>query len=224
MIKSVTAKIMSEIDRKAQDEHGVAAAVLMENAGTVVAEHVISELSSLKRKKIAIFCGKGNNGGDGFVIARHVEEEYPGSPVVFLIGELKNDGTCARDNYDMAIEAGVSMLPLTDFLSDETCREEFSALVDSIFGTGFHGELPLEVSQLGNIVNGLNIPCYAVDVPSGLDATTGEGDKNCIKATQTITFGFPKTGFFKKDGPMVCGEIVVRNIGFPEELLDKYRD
>ena len=223
MIKSVTTKIMSEIDRKAQDEYGIPAAVLMESAGTVVAEHIISDLSSLKGKKIAIFCGKGNNGGDGFVIARHMEEKHPGSSVVFLIGEAKGYGTCAHDNYDIAKEVGVTMRPLTDFLSAETCREEFSAVVDSIFGTGFHGELPLEVSKLGKIINELKIPCYAVDVPSGLDSTTGEGAPNCIKATQTITFGFPKTGFFEKDGPTVCGEIVVRNIGFPEELLDKYR-
>jgi len=224
MIKPVTAKAMSEIDKRAQDEYGIPASRLMENAGLAVAEHIISELSPFQNKRIAIFCGKGNNGGDGFVIARRLSQESPGSSVVFLAGEIRDGGGCVRDNYNIAKNSGIPIFLLADFLSDKCHLEEFSAVVDSIFGTGFHGELPPEVSALGKIINGIDVPCYAVDVPSGLDATTGLASENCIKADQTITFGFPKTGFFEKDGPMVCGKVIVRNIGFPEELLDKYRE
>jgi len=224
MIKPVTAKTMSEIDRKARDEYGIPASRLMENAGLAVAEHIISELNPFQNKRIAIFCGKGNNGGDGFVIARRLSQESPGSPAVFSSGEINDGVGCARDNYDIARKEGIPIFPLTDFLSAGCHREKFSAVIDSIFGTGFHGELPPKVSAIGRIINGMDILCYAVDVPSGLDATTGLASENCIKADQTITFGFPKTGFFEKDGPVVCGKVIVRNIGFPEELLDKYRN
>ena len=109
-----------------------------------------------------------------------------------------------------------------DFLSDQ--RNERSAImVDAVFGAGFRGEAS---GIYGDILKKMNLcgsDVFSVDIPSGLDATTGRACCGAIKARTTVTFGLAKEGFFINDGPSVCGHVVVKNIGFPEELLDEYR-
>ena len=218
----VTAQEMAEIDRRAQEEYNIPQAVLMENAGQAVAEVILSETPSIKNEKIACFCGRGNNGGDGFVLARLLAKESPMRLTAYASGAEKMKKGAARDNFLAAKEMKIEIKPLEDFLSLEARADEYTISVDAIFGTGFKGELPEECKALGKTLNTSSLKKYAVDIPSGLDSTKGIASEGCLRAEKTITFGLPKQGFYREDGPEVCGEIIVKNVGFPEELLKEY--
>jgi len=219
-INAVTSELMAEIDKRAQVEFGIPEIVLMENAGRSVYEAIASEYPSLAHERIAVFCGKGNNGGDGFVIARYLMEGKPEKLVVYIPGKGRSKEGPASANLGMIRKIGVEIKVFRDFLKDDS--KNLTIGVDAVFGTGFKGELGEEYSETAAKINSLALKVFAVDIPSGLDATTGKASKNCIRAYKTITFGLPKKGFFENDGPSVSGEIVLRNIGFPGKLLDEY--
>jgi len=220
--KGISAEMMAEIDRKAQEDYGIPQIVLMENAGRSVAEVILCELGSLENERIVIFCGKGNNGGDGFVLGRYLANKSPEHLTVYVTDIENIRPGAAYDNFEIIRKKGLEILPMRDFLPLEEATGDFTVAVDSIFGTGFRGELPEECATLGRILNSSGIKLYAVDVPSGLDATTGAVSRDCFKAYKTITFGLPKQGFFVKDGPDVCGEVIIKDIGFPSALLKPY--
>jgi NAD(P)H-hydrate epimerase len=220
--RAVTAEAMAEIDRKAQEDYGIPQAVLMENAGRFAFEVILSDLKDLSDHKIAVFCGKGNNGGDGFVIARCLAGKAPKELVVYAPCEESIRQGAALDNFMKIRDMGISIRPLDEFLSEESPGAGHTVAVDSIFGTGFHGQLPEKFASLGRILNGSGLKVFAVDVPTGLDATTGTAADDCVRAYKTVTFGLPKQGFYLGEGPAVTGEVVVGDIGFPKELLDAY--
>ncbi|MFH1305269.1 MAG: NAD(P)H-hydrate epimerase [Candidatus Omnitrophota bacterium] len=217
----VTAEKMAEIDRRAQDDFGIAQIVLMENAGRAVAEIILAENSPAKTSRIALFCGKGNNGGDGFVAARHLFNEHPGCLVVYAPDASDIKPGAASDNFRVVRKMGIDIRPMRSFLRQREKEKDYTVAVDAVFGTGFRGALPEEYAEAWRYVNASDMKVYAVDIPSGLDATTGAAAESCIKAHKTITFGLPKKGFFVADGPHVCGEIVTRNVGFPSVLLEE---
>ncbi|NQT33251.1 MAG: NAD(P)H-hydrate epimerase [Candidatus Omnitrophica bacterium] len=214
---------MSEIDKRAQEEYGIPQTVLMENAGRSTAEVIMDDFPSLRREKIACFCGKGNNGGDGFVAGRHLAGKDPERLTVYVMdpGDIKS--SAALDNLKMIRKMDLDIRPMEDFLRPSGKETDFTIAVDSIFGTGFKGDLPEECAQASRILKTCKMRIYAIDVPSGLDATTGAASKDCFKASKTITFGLPKQGFYAGRGPDFCGEVVIRDIGFPEELLEEYQ-
>jgi len=220
--KGVTAFEMSEIDRKAQEVYGIPQATLMENAGRSVAEEIIKDLVSLEKESIAIFAGKGNNGGDGFVAARYLSEKTPRKLMIYTVSNDLPKSGAACGNFTRAKELGLIIRPLKDFLSLNKNDASFTIGIDAIFGTGFIGDLPEECENLGKKLNSSNIKIYAVDIPSGLDATSGKAGENVPKAQKTITFGLPKQGFFTKAGPDLCGKIIIKDIDFPQKLLKQY--
>ncbi len=220
-MKPVTSEQMSEIDRKAREVYGIPQKVLMEKAGSVVAEVVISEAYPLKNKNIAVFCGKGNNGGDGFVAARYLFAEKPGGLVVFIpdMGTIRAGAPC--DNFKTIRGMGLEIRTIENYVGEKD-EGNFSIVLDAMFGTGFKGALTGGYSKAADRINRSGARVFAVDVPSGLDATTGKAAGNCVKADMTITFGLPKTGFYLADGPEVCGNIIVKDIGFPVDLVKPY--
>ena len=220
-MKPITAEQMSEIDRRAREEYGIAQAVLMENAGRSAAEEIAAGSSSFEKERVALFCGKGNNGGDGFVIARYFADLKPAGLVVYATDPAGVRPGAALDNLNMIKKMGLDIRPVEDFIAPEV-RDYPTIGVDALFGTGFRGQLPEACAAIGRKLNSSGVKVYAVDVPSGLDATTGSAADNCIKALKTITFGLPKKGFYHNDGPGVCGEVVVKDIGFPRALLEPY--
>jgi len=220
--KGVSAEMMAEIDRKAQEEYGIPQIVLMENAGRAAAEVILDEPGTLRDERIAIFCGKGNNGGDGFVVGRYLANECPSRLSIYVQDAERIRKGAPYDNFETVRGMGVEIRPMKDFFEETETGVDFTVAIDSVFGTGFKGELPEEYAALGRSLNSAGLRIYSIDVPSGLNATTGEAAKDCIRAYKTITFGLPKQGFFIKDGPDVCGEVIVRNIGFPEALLEQY--
>jgi len=210
---------MLEIDRLAQEEFGVPQSVLMDNAGKCVADSVLRDSENIKNEHIAVLCGKGNNGGDGFVSARYLIEMGAGSVTVFLASRDIKPGA-ALQNFKLLSE-------ITACVQDIDCfwrrPAEITVLIDAVFGVGFKGSIPRSLQDVFLAANALtNIKKYAVDIPSGLDADTGMADKYCFMAGKTVTFGLAKSGFYLNHGPRVSGAITVADIGFPKELLDRY--
>jgi NAD(P)H-hydrate epimerase len=193
----------------------------MENAGGNVTELILSENFMKKDMKVIFLCGKGNNGGDGFVTARLLKQSGFSNIKIFTFSGPEIKPGAAKDNFNKINNAGFDICPLADFMRVDDIPED-SIVVDALFGTGFKGDLDREARLVGEKVNRYGIRVYAVDVPSGLNATTGQVSKGCIKAAKTITFGLPKKGFYTQEGSSVCGEIIVADIGFPEELIKEY--
>ena len=205
-------------DRWAINELGVPGVVLMENAGRSCAELIKEKLADVTDPRVCIFCGTGNNGGDGYVIARHLLNSGF-SVVVVIIGNRNKIKGDAKINLDILERLGqpIERLNLGD--GDIAGRVKgFAAgadmLVDGLFGTGLGGKLSEEYKQLIEGINAQNCPILAVDIPSGLDCDTGEPLGAAIKASWTVTFAAVKKGFASaKAITQYTGEIFVASIG-----------
>ena len=220
-MRYVTANKIREIDKLAQTKYSIPSLILMENAGRTASEEILIYISNNRSKRVSIFCGKGNNGGDGLVVARHLKSKGI-NVVVYLLGYIKDVKKIDPvTNLNIVRKMGIKIIELPDLKSVKKLRRRFSCdvIVDAIFGTGFSGKLPEHISSLVHFLNRSDIPIFSLDVPSGLDATTGEIKDISIKATMTVTFGLAKTGFVRGDGPGVTGEVIVHNITYPQSLL-----
>jgi NAD(P)H-hydrate epimerase len=205
-------------DAWAINELGVPGVVLMENAGRSCAELIKEKLSGKAGAKVCIFCGTGNNGGDGFVIARHLLNA--GLAVrVFICSDKDRIKGDAKINLDILEGVGgkVEQLDLgADALEEKI--EGFTAdadmVVDALFGTGLKGRLKDEYIRLIGLINNCRCPILAVDIPSGLDCDTGEVLGAAIEAECTITFAALKRAFVKREKTgRYTGEVYVSSIG-----------
>ena len=216
-MRHVTGEEMRRLDREAQEKFGISSLILMENAGRAVFEAARSMLVREKKKKILCVCGKGNNGGDGFVAVRHLINNGFETEV-FLIGDpgsLKGD---AKVNHDILGKMRIKPKLLKNERDLDNLKGSLSEahlLIDAILGTGILGEVKEPLTSVINLMNQSEKPILAVDTPSGLDATEGKALGSCIKAEKTVTFAFPKTGFIKNDGPAKIGELIVADISLP---------
>jgi NAD(P)H-hydrate epimerase len=205
-------------DAWAINELGVPGIVLMENAGRSCAQFIIETLSKIKKPKVCIFCGIGNNGGDGFVIARHLMNAGFAVTVVVCgsIAKIKGD---ARINFDILIGLGIKIERLDmegadDFDGRVTkLTQDANMIVDAIFGTGLTGTLRDEYKQLIESINELGCPILSVDIPSGLDCDAGIPLGASIKANCTVTFVAVKKGFVFENTRTYTGDIFVASIG-----------
>ena len=213
-----------ELDRRAIDEFGVPGVVLMENAGRGAAELLLR--LNPDRRRVLILCGPGNNGGDGFVMARHLQNR--GLDVdVLLFGEVDRLSPDARVNAviwqrSAPLWTGSANGPL----DTELWRVIGGApgwIVDALFGTGLARPLGPPFDEIVSAVNAGNRPVLAVDLPSGLDCDTGEPLGPTIRATHTATFVAPKLGFSALGARPWLGEVHVVDIGAPKKLVDEYR-
>lgn len=218
MMRYVTSKEMKEIDRVAQEEYGIPSAVLMENAGRVFAEEILKDF---KNSKVYIFSGRGNNGGDGFVVAEHLNKSGIDVTVHILGHAVDIKNTDPLLNLKRIKKLGITLKEITSEKDVTLLKSNFrcNLIVDAIFGIGFKGKLQNEIESLVSFLNSTNKPIYSLDVPSGFNATTGKVEGTCIIANKTITFGLPKKGFLEKSTNSYIGQLVVKNIGFPKKLL-----
>jgi NAD(P)H-hydrate epimerase len=219
-MRAVTAEQMAEIDRRAQDEFGIPQARLMENAGRAAFDLLVRHYSTARGTRFAVVCGKGNNGGDGLVLARHLSRSTSVDLLVYAPPDEAMKPGASRDNRIRVERSGIDIRDLERFNGGDA--ENVSVVIDALFGTGFKGEIRQPYLDICAGMNDMGADLYSLDVPSGLDSTTGHAAGGCIKADRTITFGLAKTGFFKEDGPEYCGELAVADIGFPPELIDAY--
>ena len=204
-------------DAWAINELGVPGVVLMENAGCICAEFIKDKLTGVADAKVCVFCGTGNNGGDGYVIARHLLSS--GFKVVVVIAgdrsKVKGD---AKINLDILESLGQPVEQLSLNAPDmkgkvKAFAAEADMVVDGIFGTGLKGQLSGEYQQLIEGLNGQDSPVLAVDIPSGLDCDSGRPLGAAIKATYTVTFAAVKTGFTSGGASEYTGELFVASIG-----------
>lgn len=222
----ITPEAMRRLDALAQEKYGIPALVLMENAGSAVARAALKMLRRSRQKKVICICGGGNNGGDGFVAARHLINQGAAT-MVFLVGKTLPDleGEAAL-NALILKKMGVRVLSLSGSprrLEDfKNFLAHASLVIDAVFGIGFHGEVGPPVADIFEAVRRSGKRVLSVDVPSGLDARRGKAAGVCIKADATVTFALPKTGFFKNDGPRYVGKLIVADISIPKTLLAKY--
>jgi NAD(P)H-hydrate epimerase len=196
--------------------------VLMENAGRGCGEVVISELKKIGRRKVGIFCGTGNNGGDGFVIARHLKNR--GFEVkTALCGKSSKIKGDAEINYKIACKMGIlikGLDPASDGIEKDigTIAGDCDLIVDAVFGTGLSGELGGGFDRLINAINLLNKQIVAVDIPSGLDCDTGLALGTAIKAV-TVTFAAAKKGFINPASAEYTGEVYIASIGIEPQKM-----
>jgi NAD(P)H-hydrate epimerase len=194
--------------------YGISLLQLMESAGRNVAQETISRFS--KEKKIAIFCGLGGNGGDGFVAARHLlTAGY--SVIVILAGRGRDiNHEAALKNYLVlqSFQDKVMLIEVTD--SSSIPKIAAKVVIDALLGTGTKGQLKPPISQVVEYINSLNAFKLAVDAPTGIDSDTGEVLGTAVKADLTVTFHKAKLGLSK--AKKYVGELVVKDIGLPREI------
>ena len=218
-MRPITAAEMLELDRKASEFHGLSPQTLMENAGLAVAEFVAGLVRPSSR--IPICCGKGNNGGDGLAAARFLAQ-HGFSPEVFLLEDPQTLKPAAAANYKRLGPLGVKVQALRlngDWTAFDESLSACSWVVDAILGIGT--TRPLEEPYL-TVVNKINRSAkriVAVDIPSGLNADTGEVCGAAVRADYTLTLGVSKKGLYAARGPMLAGQIEIMDIGLPPALL-----
>ena len=205
------------IDSWAINTLGIPGVVLMENAGRSCAELIEEKLKDVAGPKVCIFCGTGNNGGDGYVIARHLINRGIQVAVVVCGDRNKIKGD-ARINLDILerMDRPVELLnPSGGDIAGQIERLGNGAgvIVDSLFGTGLRGQLSDEYRRLIESINACNSPVLAVDIPSGLDCDSGEPLGEAIRAAWTVTFVAVKKGFLSAIATQYTGEIFVASIG-----------
>ena len=192
--------------------------VLMENAGRSCAELIKDKLTGVAAPRVCIFCGTGNNGGDGYVIARHLLNNSFRVDVI-VVGDRNKIKGDAKINLDILERLGQPIKQLNPNDPDipgrvRTFADGACLLVDGLFGTGLKGQLSDEYKQLIESINAQNCPILAVDIPSGLDCDSGQPLGAAIRATYTVTFVAAKTGFTSaKCVAQYTGEIFVASIG-----------
>jgi NAD(P)H-hydrate epimerase len=213
-----------ELDRLAIEESKVPSLVLMENAGRGAAEAIRAELLSQAAaactRDVVIVCGSGNNGGDGFVVARRLRNAGLSVLVFLAASALKLKGD-ARANHDawVGLGGGVSELTASSALIEfERAMASAGLVVDALFGTGLDREIEDEMRALIDIINAAPCPRVALDVPSGLDANTGAVLGACIRADLTVTFAHYKLGLFTTSGAEHAGRLRVADIGLADEF------
>ncbi len=204
-------------DAWAIDTLGIPGVVLMENAGRSCAELIREKLKDAVRPKVCIFCGTGNNGGDGYVIARHLMNDGFDVTVV-LCGEHDKVKGDARTNLDILerMSRRIEWLnPADADLPEQVHSLTASAdlVVDGLFGTGLKGQLSDQYKRLIEAINACDCPILAVDIPSGLDCDSGEPLGAAAKAAWTVTFVAVKKGFTTASAARYTGEIFVASIG-----------
>lgn len=206
----------AELDRASQ-ERGVSAATLMENAGREVAGAAVRLAGGSYGRRAVVVCGAGNNGGDGFVAARHLAARGMGV-VVLLVADGAPDREPAAGNLARLADTPVRVRPWSSAAgSRELARADVA--VDAVFGTGFRGVPEGAYAQAISALGEAGVPVVAVDVPSGVNGATGWVEGPAVRADLTVTFGAAKPGVVLLPGASVAGVVEVADIGFPPELV-----
>ncbi len=208
-----------QVDQVAIEQYGMSGLVLMENAGRGAAE-LINRL--IPTGPITILCGQGNNAGDGYVIARHLELLDRDVQVISVV-ELERLSGDAGANAKLAVRAEIPIQVVTEANRLAEAIEPASTLVDCLLGTGARGDLREPYRTAVEIANRTGAARIAIDLPTGLDCDTGVPGTPTFQAEHTITFVSPKIGFEQPQARDSVGEMHVVAIGAPRKLLDSMR-
>lgn len=217
----LTREQVRQVDRIAAEEYHISGLVLMENAGRNATQILLQEMGDRLsargtggRGRVLIFCGTGNNGGDGFVIARHLDNAGV-NVAIAIAGEPDRLSPDAAANHRICVAMG---LPISDAVQAEIRPGDL--VVDALLGTGFAGQVRQPLAGIIETINRASkIGAVAIDVPSGLDCNTGEPANACVRADLTITFAAGKAGFQTDRGREYAGRVRVADIGAPPAIV-----
>lgn len=204
-----TAEDIKKLDKLASEKYGIPLHQLMENAGKSIFDEI---KQTFPDKKFAVFCGKGNNGGDGFVVARLLKAD--GREVkVYLTHEESELGATAKIAFDRIKEENIEVLNVTDDVDED------SIIIDALLGISVSGEPRGNIKTAIDRIAAMNNTVISIDIPSGLSADTGEASGSVVKADYTYTLALDKVGLNVNQGKALCGVKKVLDIGIPETAL-----
>jgi NAD(P)H-hydrate epimerase len=213
---------MQEADRRTIEDHGIPATVLMERAGERVVEAMSAHFASLASLRVSVLCGRGNNGGDGFVVARVLRGRVKAPVAVYLLGRREDVAGAAREALRKYEDAGglVTEIAGTDAWAAHRAKAlEADVIVDAIVGTGLAQPLSGLPATVVEDVSRSSAPVVAVDLPSGLNADSAEVKPPAIRATLTVTFAAPKIPLVCMPAAEYAGALVVADIGIPPAVI-----
>lgn len=219
-MKVVDTEKINELDKKMESEFEVSSQILMENAAISVVNFLVKEFNSLKDKKILIFCGGGNNGGDGFAVARKLHS-LKSHVKVYLLKEEESLKGDAKINFERVKKIGIPILKEINLIKIKEEIENSEIIIDAIFGTGLKREIEGELKEIINLINNSNKYILSIDIPSGINGDNGKEMGVSIKASSTVTFGLPKFGNLLLPGYERCGKLALSYISYPENI---YKD
>src|SRR3954464_14786041 len=214
---------MREADRQTIDDVGIPSIVLMENAGRQAVAAMEAAFDDLAPSRVGVLCGRGNNGGDGFVVARTLAQRGI-EAIVFLLGSVSEVRGDARTNLEILGRVGVTVVEITNAQEWELHFSEVSEcdlIVDAIVGTGFHGPLTGLLETVVADVNGLGVPVVAVDLPTGVSGDSHDLDGEAIEASMTVTLAAPKIPLVLPPADVYGGDLVIADIGIPTAVIEE---
>lgn len=218
-MKIVTGTAMKQIDTIAVEEFKIPSIVLMENAALTVVEVIKQYLKDFKNPSVIVACGKGNNGGDGFAIARHLFQLGIDVSVI-VIGNINSED--AATNFDIVKALDIPILRIRtekEFVTAKKLIQKADLTVDSLLGTGIKGATEGIIKNFIDILNQNSRYTVAVDIPSGVEAETGKVCGNAVKANTTVTFALIKQGMLLYPAYEYVGKLIVTDIGIPKKLI-----
>jgi NAD(P)H-hydrate epimerase len=217
-MKVATVAEMRGLDGTAMEKYGIREELLMENAGQSVF-FVIQTEFGIAGKKFVVFCGGGNNGGDGLVIARKLHSN--GATVkAFLLGDPGKFKGASKLNYEIASKLPIEVKPIESSRSIRNELRHADAVVDAIFGTGLQRDVVGLYAKVIDLINHSGKTVFSVDIPSGVHGDTGRIMGVAVRADITVTFGLPKLGNILYPGFEFCGDLFVTHISFPPVMYD----
>jgi hydroxyethylthiazole kinase-like uncharacterized protein yjeF len=214
-MKVVTETQMREIDRVTIEERGVPSLTLMERAGVVVANLIMTRF---RPEHVAVCAGKGNNGGDGFVVARQLSQRGVTVDLFLAVAPDELQGDAAANFSALPAKVRYFRDPDADRLREHA--DEASLIVDALLGTGIRGVVHGPLAKMIDVINTMKGPVVALDIPSGLAEENLRGGGPCVRAGCTVTIGLPKLPLVVFPGVEYVGELIVADIGFPPDLLN----
>lgn len=224
-MKSFKTAEIRKLDQVAQDRFGIPGLLLMEHASLGMAD-ILTGLCKSGKETFVILCGKGNNGGDGFALARHLHNRGF-SIFLYLMGRIDQirEGSDAALNADIAAKMGLPIHEVenADYLVQELKAGKPDFVVDAILGTGLSSEVRGLLHAVITSLNALELDVTAVDMPSGLNSDTGRPMGVAVRATRTITLAFQKVGLEKEEAAEYCGDLIVSGIGLPRAMIEDPR-
>jgi NAD(P)H-hydrate epimerase len=220
-MKVSSVKEMRNLDKMAIEKYGITDELLMENAGLGVYQ-VLSENIGIEKKRFLVFSGAGNNGGDGFVVARKIHSNG-GMVKVFLLGNPDKYKDAAKLNYDILTKLPVPMENVETIDSIKSDIIHCDAIIDAIFGTGLTREVEGRYADIISLINHSKKPVISVDIPSGVNGDNGKIMGTSVWADYTVTFGLPKIGNMLYPGFERCGRLYVTHISFPPSMYDNIK-
>lgn len=218
-MRVVTAHTMQEIDKRAIDEFGISGLKMMENAGCRCADEIIAQYGG--RGRAVVIAGKGNNGGDGYVIARLLSQSGWNIKVYVMAGRDRISGDAAI-NLEKLPQAIIHYCPLAGQLTALLRENIYQAdvIVDAMLGTGLRSDITGVYMEAIELINASGRPIVAVDIPSGIHGTTGRVLGDAVRASSTVTFAFAKLGHVLYPGAEHTGRLIIADIGIPPQLME----